>query len=228
MSLVSHTLCKNSQPFIGIVLANALRHVDRAFVTISEKSTDGTMEVVNELWKSHKNQLVIRYENVKEPGELTQERQLQLDLSYEDWVWFLDDDDYWPDAALQEVFSHFNDDVDALSVAPYQVVDETHHDGSWRKKYFTKFFRNQVGVHYEHPWPRDLIYKGDQLLYWKKNSRAPTLPTKFFHLSNVKKYSFRNEAWATEYKEAVGQLEPYPEAAQKDVWRIFKLLKEGK
>lgn len=189
-NITSHTICKNGQPFIGEVLKVALPLVDRMLITISVKSSDGTRQVIESL-QSPKIELY--EENVADLGELTKERQKQVDMTgFGDIIWFLDDDDFWEEKEVRACLDYLSsNDIDAIGVNPYQVLDKEHEDARWiNKKYFTKFFKN-VNINYRHPWPRDLIYKGDTLLYHKTNSKVPRVPYKFWHLAAVKNYSFR-------------------------------------
>lgn len=222
VTICSHTIVKNGQPFINIVLRQVIPHVTRSLITISEKSNDGTLAQLKRLEKEFPDKVRLDFENVKSPGELTGIRQRQLDNTIEDWVLFLDDDDYWPEANLKEMIKYLDADVDGYGVNPYQVIDSTHYDGSWGNKYFTKFFRKQTGVHYRHPWPRDLIYKNEEMLYWKKNSRVPIVPVKFFHLSHIKNHSFRDESWAGVFKEAVGKPIKFEPHEQRQVWDLLR------
>lgn len=223
VTIVSHTLVKNGQPFIEMVLRQAIPYVNRALITVSEKSTDGTIDILRNLEHEFPEKVRLYFENVATPGELTGVRQAQLNHTFEDWVWFLDDDDHWPDSSIKEVMDLLNkeEDVDAYSFTPYQIVDEKHYDLSWTNKSFTKFFKYQDGVHYRYPWPRDLIYKDESVLYWKKNSRVPRVPIRYFHLSNLKSSSFRDELWAIKFREKTGPLMEYPKEILEDVWKIY-------
>lgn len=192
--IVSHTIVKNGMPFIGVVLKAVLPFVDRMIVSVSEKSKDGTAGEVARLALENPKIYMDR-ENVSNPGELTQVRQRQIDLSTDaDWIFFLDDDDFWPEESLKsciQAMQRAGDDIDAFSVNPYQLLSKDSQDARWvNKKYFTKFFRN-IDINYRYPWPRDMIYKSDTLLYHKTNPRNKTLPFKFWHLAAVKGYSFR-------------------------------------
>lgn len=188
--IVSHTICRNGQPFIGAVLRAALPLVDRMIITISKKSNDGTRQVIEGL-DSPKVELY--EEEVADLGQLTQERQKQVGMTDSgDIIWFLDDDDFWEEDQAKSCIQFLKQsDLDAISVNPYQVLDKEHEDARWiNKKYFTKFFKN-VDINYRHPWPRDLIYKGDELLYHKVNPRNKAVAYKFWHLAAIKNYSFR-------------------------------------
>jgi glycosyltransferase involved in cell wall biosynthesis len=210
-------------PFIGQVIENVLPFVHRALITISDKADDQTKYIVGKLSKDHGDKVKLYWEDVPTPAMLTQERQKMLDKTYEDWVLFLDADDLWFPDDLKQVIHYLDADVDGLAVNPYQVVDEHHYDGSWYNKFFTKFFKNQKGVHYRHPWPRDLIYKDDQVLYWKENPRVPRIPVRYYHLPNIMNWRFRDEAWAEKYKSKIGRLEKFTEEEFKKVKKIFKI-----
>ena len=76
MTICSHTIVKNGQPFIDLVLNQVLPFVDRAIVTVSVKSTDGTKELLEKMAKDNPKINLI-YEDVYKPDYLTYERQLQ-------------------------------------------------------------------------------------------------------------------------------------------------------
>src|SRR3990167_9718210 len=225
IKIVSNTLVKNGMPFIQPVIEQALPYVNRAIITISEKSDDGTREVLERMAR-HNDKIELMYENVSNPGELTQERQKQLNRTFEDWVWFLDDDDWWSRESIEEVVELLNkeEDVDAYSFTPYQLINKSMYDMSWLNKSFTKFFKYQDKVNYRHPWPKDLIYKGDEVLYWRTNPRVLRVPIRFIHLSKIKKSSFRTESWAKNYLLGEGKPAPIPEELKPETERIYSCL----
>lgn len=223
----SHTIVRNGEPFIGHVLRHVLPLVDKSLVTISEKSDDGTLASLFDLQAEFGNKIEIDTEDVSKPAELTTVRQKQLDKTPNGtWVFFLDDDDWWPEDQLVQMIEliNKNEDVDGYSVSPYQFMNKKYHDDSWGARSFTKFFRNDKGVHYRGDWPKDLICKNDDVLYWRKNKRVPHVGRKFIHLSYAKRYSFRNEKWAEEYKHHYGLGEKYPESVLPEVEKIWNIL----
>jgi len=227
--IYSHTLIRNGEPLTKLIFKNILPFVDKCLVTISERSDDDTLASLQDLQSVYRDKMVIDTENTQIPAQLTQVRQKMLDATPKDtWVLFLDDDDYWSVEQLKEMKNLLkrNEDVDGYSLNPYQVIDKTRYDHSWRNKYFLKWFKNQDGIHYKGAWPRDLVYKGDELLYWRKNPRVPRLLTRYFHLSYIKRWSFRREPWAKEYAMAVGRIAPYPKELQKELTKIFKYVKQ--
>lgn len=221
--IYSHTIVRQGQPFIERVLRNVEPYMDRMLVTVSERSTDGTKEILSNLQSEWKGKLVVDTENVVHPSELTKERQKQLDQTpMGAWVLFLDDDDWWTNEELADMVPYLKFDVDGYGVMPWQLMSINTYDGNFKNKYFTKWFKKQEGVHYEHPWPRDLIYKGKDMLYWKTNPRVPKIPVKFFHLSYLKNHSFREENWAREFANKLGNPVTLPDYELNNARRIFE------
>ncbi len=196
--ITSHTLVKNGMPFIGEVLKRALPYVERALVTVSVNSSDGTL---NEIFKLKSSKIEICFEDVSNIHLLTKERQKQVAKTTSEWIWFLDDDDLYPEKTIHEVIRYLGDDIDGIALNPYQVLTATQHDHLWYKKYFTKFFRSE-GIEYRGEYPRDLIYKNGDILYWRNNKRVMVLPHhRFYHLARLKDYSFRQKHPAHEYNQ---------------------------
>ena len=231
MKICSHTLVKNGMPFIGLVLRQAIPFVARCLITVSEKSDDGTLGILKELQLEYPHKIFIDFEAVNSPRELTKERQKQVDKTTEDWIWFLDDDDYWPIGYITnivEFLDNCDNEFDALAVNPYQVLTELQHDWDWRHRWFTKFFRNDARINYRNPWPRDLIYLGDEVLYWKKNPRVKRIGTRFFHLSYIKQHSFRDEVWAAEFAHKVGNPASLSQNEKIHIERMYEQLRNNK
>lgn len=223
INFCTHTIVRNGMPYIDLVLRQVIPFANRCLVTISEESNDGTLEAVNKLDRQFPGKISIYFENVKTPGELTLERQKQINHTYEDWILFLDADDYWSEDSLKEMVELINkeEDVDAYAVSPYQVINQRVYDVSWKNKWFTKWFKFQDGVHYERPWPRDLIFKGNEMLYWKVNPRVKRISARYFHLSNLMKWKFRDEVWAKEFESKIGAPLEYPDEAKAEILKIY-------
>lgn len=216
-------------PFIYTVIRNVLPFVDRSLITVSKKSNDGTLRKLDELQQEFPERVFVDYEDVSKPGDLTYIRQMQIGKTVEDWILFLDDDDYWPSNYMDKIKRFYlNRDVDAYAVNPYQVINGQGYDISWRHKWFTKLFRNKKGLHYRKEWPRDIIFIGNDYLYWRANKRVERLmDIRYFHLSNVKHHSFRKEGWAKEFDDGVGEESPYPDYEKDNVLKIMELVKNG-
>lgn len=222
MNCYSHTIVRNGMPFIPQVLRQVAPFASKMLVTLSENSIDGTREALIALKSELGEKMNMDMENVENPADLTTIRQRQLDQTPDgEWVLFLDDDDWYSRDALQQIEMFLGNDIDGIAVRPYQLTGGYYYDPTWDNKWFTKLFRKQKGVHYRHPWPRDLIYKNDDLLYWKKNARVPRVPTRFFHLSYLKDHSFRTEKWALDYRFNKGKEILLPEVEWENARRIL-------
>lgn len=222
VTVCSHTLVKNGMPFIGMVVEQVIPFVNRALITMSEKADAKTAYNVAKLKEAYPGKVQVDFENVKAPGELTQVRQDMVDKTTEDWILFLDDDDYWPKESMKEVMTHLDDDLDAMSFLPYQIMDKETHDLSWQKKWITRWFRNK-NIQYRHPWPRDLAYMDGKPIYWKKNPRNHRMEgIRFLHLALVKEHSFRTEDWAAVYAWKGIKPTELPEEIKKEVNDIYE------
>lgn len=202
MTIASHTIVKNGMPFIGKVLRQAAPFMDKMFITISQNTNDGTYEEVMKFINELKKVVELGWEGVSNPAELTQVRQFQVDRTKQDWILFLDDDDYWLPDQLEGCLNELSksDDILAYSVGCFQLMDFGSFDSSWNNKSFSKFLKNFDGLHYKGAWPKDLPMdvKG-AALYHKTHSLVKTLPYRFYHLSYLKPYSFRSENWAKRF-----------------------------
>lgn len=226
ISVCSHTLVKDGMPFINLVLRSVEPYMDRMLITISEKSADGTLDVVRRFERSFPQKVRIYFENVDDPAKLTTVRQRMVDDTNEDWILFLDDDDYWPTDSLEEMMELIQLDLDAYATSPIQVIDQQYYDKHWQEtKFFTKWFKNK-DIHYSKPWPRDIIMSGDKELYWKKNKGTIRLFGKYFHLSNIKLNSFRKEKWSKgHYVEPIKNKSLYPKWCKPHLERIYEQLR---
>jgi len=230
MKITSNTIVRDGMPFIDLVLRQVEPFVDEMVITLSMKSKDGTSSAINRFVNEFPVKTKLYYEDVEVLSLLTYVRQNQLEVSNGDWILFLDDDDFWPEESLKKLrkLLNSNEDVDGYSFRPYQVIDEYSYDTTWNNKYFTKLFKNQEGVCYRGWWPRDVIYKGKDLLYWKTNKRVKNVDIPFFHLSNIKSGSFRDSNWDGKYKCEIGKGKRYPEEYQIYVDKIYEYARRNK
>ncbi len=222
MTTASNTLVKNGMPYLDLILRAVEPYMNRMLITISEKSTDGSLGVVRKFEKDYPTKVRVYFENVSKTDDLTLMRQKMIDDTHEDWILFLDDDDYWPKESLDEMIGLMEKDVDGYAMSPIQVVDQNHYDKFWNdKKFFTKWFKNE-DIHYVGCWPKDLIMMGEKSLFWKKNGRVKRLTGKYFHLSNIKQNSFRNEEWAKgRFLEPVVESQTMPDWCKKYIEKIY-------
>lgn len=209
MRLASHTVVKNGMPFIIPVLDRVAPYVDKYFIAVSSFSDDGTLQAIQSHdWKKPVEFMI----ESSQPKDLTKIRQLQVDNTKQDWILFLDDDDWWIPEKLEHALKLAESGVDAVAVSPYQILDKEHYDSWWgEKKWFTKLFKNE-GIRYKGDWPKDMIYKEGQLLHHKYYEMGK-VPYGYYHLSEVKPYSFRSAdpRWWNDVKTKKKFVAPLPE-----------------
>lgn len=199
---ISNTIVKNGMPFIGKVLEQAAPLMDKMIITLSEKSNDGTKDEILKILAKYPEKLILLYENVSSPADLTAERNKQLQYSDSEWVLTLDDDDYWETEQLKKCIDNLPEypDILACAVNPIQLLDKENCNSKWEgKKWFSKFLRKTPDLHFVYPWPRD-VPKNGEILHWKFSKKVLHLPYRFYHLSEIKDYSFRKkESWAERF-----------------------------
>lgn len=203
MTIASHTIVKNGMPFIGKVLNQVAPYMDKMFISVSEFSTDETLSEVEKFIDEHPTTLVeFMRDSYDNPSDLTKLRNFQVERTMQDWILFLDDDDYWPHDQLEFCLKELDKDEDVLaySVSPWQLVDFYHYDWMWRYKSYSKFLRNR-NMRYKGDWPMDLpCDENGNALYWKTHPAVKRLPYRYYHLARLKNWSFRNEGWADYHK----------------------------
>jgi hypothetical protein len=223
-TLCSNTIVKNGMPFIIPVLEQVLPFMNRSLVTYSRYCEDTTIKSLINLRRKYPEKLVLFQEQVECPAYLTIELGKLLGRTTEDWVLFLDSDDWWSTDSMKEMLKLLDSDVDAFAFNPYQVIDKEKYDSDWWTYWFTKLFKNGQGVHYEGYYPKENIYKYDQILWWKQNPKMKKSDIKYFHLANIMKWRFRDNEFEGTFKKYIGKSKSYPESAKPEVERIFGYL----
>lgn len=210
MTITSNTIVRNGMPFIGKVLRQVAPFMDKMIITISVNSKDGTIDEIIQVAKEYPEKVMVLFENVSTPKELTRIRNEQVRITTTDWILFLDDDDYWTEEELKKCLNELDKDNTILSyfVNPYQMVDFQSFDTGWKNRYFAKFLRRD-GLKFIHPFPKDVpADKDGRQLFWKKHPQTKRLPYRFYHLQNLKSGSFRTESWAQKYKTVIKKILP--------------------
>jgi len=230
-TICSHTLVRNGMPFVGLILRKVAPYMNRCLVTVSDRADLDTLNEIHAFKQEFGKKVVLLEEGVSDPAELTQKRQQMVELTDEDWILFLDDDDYWPADSLINItrLISLNNHLDGVAVRPIQVVGPTSQDWGWRYKWFTKWFPNVPGLHFLRPWPKDIIMINERPLYWRQNHRVLRDPHHFFHLSAIKDKSFRMEDWARpKWGAEVGEESPIREEHMDSVNEIYRVYNNGK
>lgn len=206
--VTSTTIVKNGMPFIGNVLEQVAPYMKKMIITLSKKADYGTKAEIKKFMNKHFH-ITLLEENISTSSELTSVRNEQLKYVDSEWILFLDDDDYWPRDQLELCLKELDKDeeIQAYSVTPFQLVNFNQYDVSWEKRSFSKFLRRD-GLRFIKPWPKDLpCGKEGHVLHWKKHPDiVKKLPYRFFHLSYLKDWHFRKQKGFEKYIESKGEI----------------------
>lgn len=191
----SHTIVKDGMPFIGLVLRQIESLMNEMLIDVSEKSSDGTMEELQRFKEEYGDKVTITIEREKEFKDVTNARNRQIGSTKTSWSIVLDDDDFWCQDDLKKAIDYvykYEEEIDGLSVSPYQMIDFKTYDVSWLgKRRFSKFLKIQPELHYRGGFPKEIPFLGEMSLYHKVNSRMRNVPFPFYHLALMKYNSFR-------------------------------------
>ena len=224
MKITSNTIVKNGMPFIGKVLEQVAPYMDEMIISLSVKSTDTTRNELEKIREKYPDKVRLFAEDVPKLKDLTRTRNEQVQDSHGDWILFLDDDDFWPRPELEKCIAELDKDPDILAyhVNPFQLTEDKKYDMHWEHKFFSKWLRRD-GLHFRKPWPKDMPFNKDRPLHWScSEGLTKKLPYKFFHLSYLKEYTFRElEGIPPRYKFKMGRSLELPEEFKKYIDELF-------
>ena len=126
VSICSHTVVRDGAEFIKPVLEQVLPYVTRALISIDERSSDGTVDIIKKLQKEHDNMEVsfFKHDDCEGVG-LTTEKNEHIKRTTEKWVWHLDDDEYWPTDQIEGLMARLKrakDDERGFAVRPHALA----------------------------------------------------------------------------------------------------------
>lgn len=191
-TIATHTIVKNGADFIELCLRQVIPFVDRVDVAVSRHSTDGTPEIIKRLTQEFPKVEMHPYSEDDLEG-LTKVRNRQLDRTEEDYIWILDDDEYY---LLDDVQTIVNESLldkhDVYQFAFWLMWDcELYHVP--RSRIFTsRVIKNFVGLRWDYPFGNETLFvkgiKVDDEYFDIHQS-----PIRYVHFSMLKKNSWRKE-----------------------------------
>ncbi|HEC64669.1 MAG TPA: glycosyltransferase [bacterium] len=194
VKICSHTIVKNGADFIEPCLRQILPHVNRALVSIDDRSSDGTVEIIKKLEKEYDN-LDVDYFTVKDSKDLVEARNRQIERTTEDYFWVVDDDEYWLEEDIKRLFKHFEkyDDLAFRVTFWFPINDKQCWLLETRHSQIERVFKNVPGMVWYKTFPAERIhYKGTHLIRTHKRDRL--LKDIFYiHFSYLKDHGWRNE-----------------------------------
>lgn len=222
-SICSNTLLKNSADFIEPCLNSVLPYVDRAIVSVDRTSTDGTIDILERM-AGENPKIELDFYTIENPTtDLPRERNRQLKKTKEDWVWIVDDDEYYlPEDVLRlkEIMER-EKRYEAIAFRAWFVVDENHHHPSRGRHRMERIFRNKPTLNWRGEWSREAIHDGNRWI--SSHNMDDTVidvgtDIKYIHLSYLKKYTWRTAFGKTKFH--------YPKISEKEI-NTYPLLPEN-
>lgn len=195
-SICTNTLLKNSADFIEPCLNSVLPYVDRAIVSVDKASTDGTIDILERMAKENPK-IDLDFYEISDPNEdLPKQRDRQLKKTTEDWVWIVDDDEYYMpvDATNLKELIETDKEHNAFALRAWFALDEKHYHLYRGQHRMERIFRNKPSLHWQGVWSKEAIYDGN---LWVSHYRpeAKVLPiqktVRYIHLSYLKKFTWR-------------------------------------
>ena len=196
-SICSNTLLKNSADFIEPCLNSVLPYVDRAIVSVDKTSTDGTVDILNRMAKENSKIELDSYTIENFNTDLPKKRDEQLKRTTEDYVWIVDDDEFYLPSHAQRLKDYLDNDTkyDAYCMRAWFVLDEKHYHPYRGKHRMERVFRNKPTLNWKGVWSRESIHDGD-LWVSSRNPLGSNVchfgsDVQYLHLSYLKNYTWR-------------------------------------
>lgn len=130
-TITAHCLVKNEARFIWFSVMSVVNHVDKVLLW-DTGSTDGTLEIINEIRKTQNGK---RKVNFKEVGEVTplsfaKVRQEILDATETDWFIVVDGDEIWWEDSIQKMKEAISDkgkEIESIVVPTINLIGDIFH-----------------------------------------------------------------------------------------------------
>lgn len=211
VEICSHTIAKNSEDFIIPCLKQILPYVNTALVSIDNNSTDRTLELVRELAEKELKIRILGYESNDPYKDLVRERNRQISMTEEEWIWIVDDDEYYLDSQLKQIIPRIGG-YDAYSLKFWFLTDKEHYN-HFRGRRTIRFYRNKPNLRWIGEFGNEHIPVKP---VWHLNNS-------YLHLSYLKKYSWRND-FGQQYKYSQQELkEKLPINILEELWQKQEL-----
>lgn len=197
-SICSNTLLKNSADFIEPCLNSVLPYVDRAIVSVDKESTDRTIDIMKRMAKENPK-IDLDFYKVKDSNiDLPKQRECQLRKTTEDFMWIVDDDEFYLPEHAQRLKEFLDKDnkYDAYAMRAWFAIDKEHYHPCRGMHRMERVFRNKPTLSWKGTWSREAIHDGDSWLSLRNpDSNAVPIGSdiQYIHLSYLKKFTWRTE-----------------------------------
>ncbi len=130
MKISAHVLVKNEARFIWYSVMSVINHVDKVRL-VDTGSTDGTLEIIEELRKTPVGKEKIIFQKFKlDPFNEEVARQQMLDATIEDWFIVIDGDEIWWEDSIKAVTQMIHgkgNQYESIVVPTINVVGDMFH-----------------------------------------------------------------------------------------------------
>lgn len=129
MEIWAHTLVKNEARWLWFSVVSVINHVDKILLWDSG-STDGTLEIIQELRKKYPGKIHFQKKEIGTPEEFAKVRQEMLDETKSDWFIVLDGDEIWWDDSIKKVVNEIKKNgnkIESVVVPTINLVGDIFH-----------------------------------------------------------------------------------------------------
>jgi glycosyltransferase involved in cell wall biosynthesis len=137
-SIVVHALVKNEARWLWYSISSVIDYVDKILLW-DTGSTDGTLEIIEELRKKYPNKIDYREYGEVTPETFTKARQEMLEETLSDWFIVVDADEIWWKESIKKVSDTIRekgDELESIVVPTVNLVgDIFHHQPESAGKY---------------------------------------------------------------------------------------------
>lgn len=197
--ITSNTIVKNGEDFIEMCLNSILPYVETAIVSIDKSSTDKTTEILTRMAAKNKK-IELDFFEVDNFRQLTSIRNQQLRKSKGDWIWIVDDDEYYMEKDLKVLMNELdNTDKDAVAVFRWFILPDNRCHTKISKGVIERLFRNKPTMEWRGKFQFECVYDGKDRMWIKFNDNVLRSKADYLHFSYLKKSSWRKDNKIREY-----------------------------
>lgn len=128
-SICAHTLVKNEARWIWYSITSVIDHVDKILLW-DTGSTDGTLEIIEELRKKYPGKIDFREYGEVTPETFTKAREEMLQVTTSDWFIVVDADEIWWEGSIKKVtdlIKEKGNDLESIVVPTVNLVGDIFH-----------------------------------------------------------------------------------------------------
>lgn len=213
MTIEVHTLVRNAEQFIRQVLEQVLPYVDMVRVSIDENTDDNTLSILANI-KTDKIKVQTHKNNIPHI-DLVNARNSLMEQVTCDWIWIIDDDEYYPTDVIERILPNL--DGDACGIKFWLPITKETYLPYKSNRIMSRFYRNTGKLKWINNFGHECIPIDE--------NKVKNFEERYIHLSVLKKWSWRKD-FGKKYKYRITEGE-YPKLPQ-DIINLIKNIYEEK